>query len=171
MKSFLIVAIVSLFSFSAHPTTAAPKDDAAAALALAKSKAQRTQPTAKREAIPVPAVKCFTDLAAAQAEAKRTGKPLVVWVAMVCSDCPEVCEKLRDCVSCHQASFNGSATPRLCVPTDGGNWCFPKSQLGTVYDASSVRAILGKPIPSEQRRVIQPLQSSYRIDDYCPASA
>lgn len=168
MKSFA-TAFVLLILIS--PVTAAPKDDAAAALALAKSKAQRTQPTAKREATPAPAAKCFTDLVAAQAEAKRTGKPLVVWVAMVCSDCPEVCEKLRDCVSCHQDSFNGSATPRLCVPSEGGNWCFPKSQLGTVYDASSVRAVLGKPIPSEQRKPV-----SFRLsgqdcpDGNCPTS-
>lgn len=167
-KPFLSLVILALI---VPGVDAAPRDDAAVALALAKAKhsvkpvapaPERTPTVARRE--------CFTDLAAAQAEAKRAGKPLIVWVGMVCQDCPEVCDGLRDCVSCHAASYNGSATPRLCIPVEGGAWCFPKEKLGNDYGVESVRSVLGKPIPSEQRRAIQPLRSAVSYGENCTVS-
>lgn len=155
-KPFLSLVIIALIAPGA---VAAPRDDAAVALALAKAKRTVAAKPAP-EVAPAVAQKCFTDIAEAQAAAKRTGKQLIVWVGMECKDCPEVCEGLRDCVSCHAKSYNGSATPRLCIPVEGGAWCFPKEKLGKDYGPESVRSILGKPIPSESRRAIQPLRSA-----------
>lgn len=166
-KPFLSLVILALIAPGA---VAAPKDDAAVALALAKAKlAVAAKPTL--EVAPAVAQKCFTDIAEAQAAAKQTGKQLIIWVGMECKDCPEVCEGLRDCVSCHAKSYNGSATPRLCIPVDGGAWCFPKEKLGRDYGPDSVRSVIGKPIPSESRKVIQTFRSAADcVDGNCPTS-
>lgn len=166
MKDFFLSLVILALIVPA--LTANPRDDAAVALALAKAK--RTTSRAPEVAPPAVVRKCFTDIGKAQDAAKRTGKQLIIWVGMECQDCPEVCDGLRDCVSCHAASYNGSATPRLCIPVEGGAWCFPKEKLGNDYGVESVRSVLGKPIPSESRRVIQPLRSAVSYGENCTVS-
>ena len=133
-----------------------PKSDAEAAMALAKAKVIVLRDEPKNAA----RTECYTDLTAAKAESARVGKQLVLWVGMTCEAIPEIRDGLAACVHCHVDSYNGSASPRLCLPVEGGAWCFPRSQLGTDYDASSVRAVIGKPIPRQQA---QPIQSAPSI--------
>lgn len=120
-----------------------PRGSAEAALALAKAK----YADPKHQPQPLARAECHTDLASAKADALKQDKQLVLWVGMTCEAIPEIRDGLSACVHCHVDSYNGSATPRLCVPVEGGAWCFPRTDLGTTYDAASVRAVLGKAIP------------------------
>ena len=131
-----IVAVALLCPLS---ISAGPREEAEAALALAKAKQPKRAPEviAKHH--------CFESLADAKAEANRLGKYLVVAVGMECNDLPDLRKALDDCVWCHQASYNGSSAPRLLVPTDAGCWSFPKSAIDRKqYSPADVRAVLGR---------------------------
>ena len=120
-----------------------PKRDAEAAMALAKAKLITLRDELKR----VAQFECHAVLTEAKEEATRSKKQLVLWVGMTCESMPAIREGLSDCVHCHVDNYNGSTSPRICVPVDGGAWCFPRDRLGVDYDAGSVRAVIGKPIP------------------------
>lgn len=108
------------------------QDKAKAVLALAKAKRERESST-QAKALGGAGVQegCFTDLATAQRVASMTGKPLVVWVGMVCTDAKDVCKAIEgDCVSVHVKSYRGSDTARIVFPSpDGFEYRVLKSEL------------------------------------------
>lgn len=118
--SFLRLCLCAFPLLFATTTEAGEKENAEAALAIARARAVPT----------VPASDCHADLPAARAEAVRSGKRLVLWVGMTCEDMPAVRRALADCVHCHQPAINGSAVPRVIVPDGRGDtWSIPRDSL------------------------------------------
>ena len=121
---------------AANDQIACSKSKALATLTLAQAQRERE---ASRMALPELTVKhvCHEDLATAEAEAKRLGKPLLLWVAITCEDEPDISKALQnDCVMCHVREYNQSTAPRIVVPAKDGIWAFSKADL----DAKRLKA-------------------------------
>lgn len=90
-----------------------PETDASrAALALAKAKREREAKAAVGKA-------CLTDLATANEECAKTGKPVVVWVGIKCADYPDLYKALDRAVHVCVREFARSSEP--CVIIQGGD--------------------------------------------------
>ncbi len=85
-----------------------PEAQARATLALAKAKRDRE------------ATSCFTDLASAKLESRRTRKPLVLWVGVTCAEHGELRRDLKDAIHCHVREHDGDRSPRIVIEAGDG---------------------------------------------------
>ncbi len=146
---FFILLIVALVVLSGLVTSIArggekETGEASAALALAQAKRER-------DAKAVAASACFTDLATAQKECDRTGKPIVVWVGIQCKDYPTLRKPLDAAVHVHVRKFAGSDEP--CVVIKGGDginyWIRPENIQSTT--AEKIKQAWARPYVAPKR--------------------
>lgn len=142
----LALLVVTALS-AAEPDPAAT---AKGALSLAKAKREREQ----AKGAP-PAFSCHTDYILASAEAKRTGKHLVTWIGMKCTDVPELRKGLDEAVHCHVTAMDGNGTPRVEYrAADGTSYYVLKGNI----DANTATKIKEswKPASVPQARLAKP---------------
>ena len=103
------------------PRSSERGDEATARVRLVLAKAKRERQSSN----------CFTDHAAAVAEARRLKKPLVLWVAVKCSEHTRLRSELSDAVHCHVAQQNRDHTPRIVIEGgDGVEWFVRPDKIG-----------------------------------------
>jgi hypothetical protein len=149
----LTYAWLALVGFLIGGCTAARGADPAeaqakAALALAKAKRDRE------------AASCFTDYDKAAAEARRTNKPLVLWIGVKCSAHPGLRKELADAVHCHLTAAGRDPSPRVVFQgADGIDW-FVRAETINAETARRIRAKWEPP----------PIRPSVSIGEelYCP---
>lgn len=151
MHGFMLRLVAFSFLFATVSNAEDATAKAKAALALAQAKRERESDKAQAKG-PAAGVQegCFTDLATARSVAKRTGKPLVLWVGMECRDAKDVCDSLAgDVVSCHLAEYHGSKTPRVVVPDkDGTEYRILKTDIDSTTPIG-IRKRMNLPIKAE----------------------
>lgn len=140
LAAFLALAVAIPASADEDPLLALAK--AKAALSLAQAQREREKPV--REEFAIRQTGCFEDRELAQAEATRSGKPLVFVVGMNCDEIPNLRDELhKESVMCHLSELNGSRAARLAVMSQDNKhyWVFPKGDIASgKFKVADVRA-------------------------------
>jgi hypothetical protein len=109
----VMVFVIGAISYADTPVKPTPKEQAQAALTLARS--QRLK--AKGECLP---------LLAAEAQSRYTGLPLVVWIGI---DPPANLEPMPPAIHARAARWNGSDVPRVVMTRGGESWSLPADEV------------------------------------------
>jgi hypothetical protein len=88
------------------------------------------------------------DMTAAAALAAKEHKALLIWVGG-CRGAAALRDGLPECVHCHTPSYNGSATPRLIVPSPAGPRYWTRPELPGVTPRM-VRDVIQGDVPFEE---------------------
>jgi hypothetical protein len=115
------IGVLALFVLS-DTTFGEELDEAKARASLALAKAKR-----EREA-----TSCFRDYEVAATEARRTNRPLVLWVGLTCREHATLRRELADAVHCHVAKQRGDDSPRVVIQgVDGIEWFIRPEKIGS----------------------------------------
>ena len=151
LSALLVVALVLPLARGQDEAEARAK----AALALAKAKRERLQSAGKGAQVPTD---CHTDYTAAVREAERTGKPMVLWVGVQCSDHPELRRSLKDAVHCHMARRAGQREPGVVIiGGDGIEYVVRPEKIGP-NTADRIREAWARPY-------VPPIRGDVRISE------
>lgn len=155
-------ALLILVLTSCTVSAAAEEDRARRALALVEIERARSVATTPKKIDPPssPVAECHTDYNEALAEAVRKSAPLVCWVGIKCVEKPELRARLKDCVHCHLADWNGDKGPFLVIRTPSGDFYRVRS-----FDYDAVRDV----IPVKKKAAAPPQASPYYV--YLPTPA
>jgi hypothetical protein len=115
------------------------KDETKAKGALALAKAKRERETSKAAAAEA---SCHTDLAKAEAEVEKSGKRLVLWVGVTCSEHPELRKLLDNAVHCRLDKWRtGDDEPRIVIR--GGDaieyFVYPRKMTSETRTAENIK--------------------------------
>lgn len=157
-RALLILVLTSF----AVPAATAEEERVRRALALVEiERARSVAATPKKIDPPTPpAAECHTDYNEALAEAVRKSAPLVCWVGIKCVEKPELSARLKECVHCHLADWNGDKGPFLVIRTLSGDFYRVRS-----FDYDAIRDV----IPVKKKAAAPPQVSPYYV--YSPAPA
>lgn len=128
----LFVVWLALFAFLIGGCTARGES-----IAEAKARATLALTKAKRDR---EATSCFTDLASAKIEARRTRKPLVLWVDVTCAEHAELRRELADAIHCHLPELQGDKSPRIVFEAADGTEWFVRAEKIDARTAARIRA-------------------------------
>lgn len=149
LSALLVVALVVPLARGQDDSEARAK----AALALAKAKRERE----KGKGAEVPA-DCHKDYTAAVREAERTGKPMVLWVGVQCTDHPELRKDLRNAVHCHMARRAGQREPGVVIIGGDGIEYVVRPEKINATTADKIREAWARPY-------VPPIRGDVRISE------
>jgi hypothetical protein len=146
----LVLGFVLLLAFGVRAArgqvgeVAEDESKARAALALAKAKRQR-------EAAKAHQLDCHTDYAAAAKAAEQTGKRMVVWCGLECTDYPELRLALASAVHVHVPVWRGDRSPGIMIRGGDGIEYWLRPEKIDAAAADRIKRAWAKPYEPPKR--------------------